>query len=41
MAADGTFAWSRVTGEGAKEMKVHVYSTHGSIKSNTVVIPAR
>ena len=36
VAADGTFAWSRATGK-----KVHVYFTHGSIKSNTVVIPAR
>ena len=36
VAADDTFAWSRATGK-----KVHVYFTHGSIKSNTVVIPAR
>jgi hypothetical protein len=36
VAADGTFAWSRVTGK-----KVHVYFTHGSIKSNTVVIASR
>jgi hypothetical protein len=36
VAADGTFEWSRATGK-----KVHVYFTHGSIKSNTVVIPAR
>jgi hypothetical protein len=36
VAADGTFAWSRATGK-----KVHVYFTHGSVKSNTVVIPAR
>jgi hypothetical protein len=36
VAADGTFAWSRATGK-----KVHVYFTHVSIKSNTVVIPAR
>jgi hypothetical protein len=36
VAADGTFAWSRATSK-----KVHVYFTHGSIKSNTVVIPAR
>jgi titin len=36
VAADGTFAWSRATGK-----KVHVYFTHGSIKSNTVVIAAR
>ena len=36
VAADGTFAWSRATGK-----KVHVYFTHGSIKSNTVMIPAR
>jgi hypothetical protein len=36
VAADGTFAWSRATSK-----KVHVYFTHGSIKSNTVVIAAR
>ena len=36
VAADGAFAWSRATGK-----KVHVYFTHGSTKSNTVVIPAR
>ncbi len=36
VAADGTFAWSRATGK-----KVHVYFTHGSIKSNTVVIASR
>jgi hypothetical protein len=36
VAADGTFAWSRRTGK-----KVYVYFTHGSIKSNTVTIPAR
>ena len=36
VAADGAFEWSRATGK-----KVHVYFTHGSIKSNTVVIPAR
>ena len=36
VAADGTFAWSRATSK-----KAHVYFTHGSIKSNTVVIPAR
>jgi len=36
VAADGTFAWSRVTGK-----KVRVYFTHGSIKSNTVVIASR
>jgi hypothetical protein len=36
VAADGTFEWSRATGK-----KVHVYFTHGSVKSNTVVIPAR
>jgi hypothetical protein len=36
VAADGTFAWSRATGK-----KVHVYFTHGSVKSNTVVIAAR
>ena len=41
VAADGTFAWARVTGEGAREKQVHVYFTHVSIKSNTVVIPAR
>ena len=36
VAADGAFEWSRATSK-----KVHVYFTHGSIKSNTVVIPAR
>lgn len=36
VAADGTFEWSRATGK-----KVHVYFTHGSVKSNTVVIAAR
>jgi predicted phage tail protein len=36
VAADGAFAWSRTTSK-----KVHVYFTHGSVKSNTVVIPAR
>jgi hypothetical protein len=36
VAADGTFEWSRATGK-----KVHAYFTHGSIKSNTVVIASR
>jgi hypothetical protein len=36
VAADGTFAWSRATSK-----KVNVYFTHGSVKSNTVTIPAR
>jgi hypothetical protein len=36
VAADGAFEWSRATSK-----KVHVYFTHGSIKSNTVVIAAR
>jgi len=36
VAADGAFEWSRATSK-----KVHVYFTHGSVKSNTVVIPAR
>ncbi len=36
VAADGTFEWSRATGK-----RVHVYFTHGSVKSNTVVILAR
>jgi len=35
VAAEGAFEWSRATSK-----KVHVYFTHGSIKSNTVVIPA-
>jgi hypothetical protein len=36
VAADGTFAWSRATSK-----KVTVYFTHGSVKSNTVTVPAR
>jgi len=36
VAADGTFAWSRATSK-----KVTVYFTRGSVKSNTVTIPAR
>jgi len=34
--AAGRFDWSRRTGK-----KVYVYFTHGSVKSNTVTIPAR
>jgi hypothetical protein len=36
VAADGAFAWSRKT-----KKRVHVYFTHGSVRSNILAIPAR